>query len=156
MGIPVLSGLLDSVGKAIDTVADKIAPDKNIQLQTEADLEKFKLRLRNDLEAEIMKQALSEQGFLLKDVEGARRSEIELAKLEPPLVRYMTGLVRGLFRPLVGFAAIGSFIWSQFLAPYWGFRQIDLDPYATGIVGLIVTFYYGGRTLEKIRSQTDR
>jgi hypothetical protein len=152
MGISIISGLLGTIGSAIDTVADKIAPDKNIQLQTEADLEKFKLKLRAGLETELMKQALSEQGFLLKDVAGARSSEIELAKMEPAAVRYVTGLVRGLFRPLVGFAAIGSYIWSQFLAPYWGYRQINLDPYATGIVGLIVTFYYGGRTLEKIRS----
>lgn len=151
MGIPLITGLINTIGSAIDTVADKIAPDQNIKLQTEADLKKFKLQLKTGLETELMKQALSEQGFLLKDVAGARQSEIELAKMEPPAVRYVTGLVRGLFRPLVGFAAIGSFIWSQFLAPYWGYKQIVLDSYATGIVGLIVTFYYGGRTLEKIR-----
>jgi hypothetical protein len=151
MPIPIISSIIDAVTGTIDTVADKIAPDKNIQVQTEADLEKFKAKLAEELKNALIQKSLSEQGFLLQDVEGARRHEIELAKMEPPLVRYITGLIRGLFRPLVGFAAIGSFIWSQFLAPYWGFSQITLDPYATGIVGLIVTFYYGGRTLEKIK-----
>ena len=151
MGIPMITGLLDTIGGVIDTVADKIAPDKNIQLQTEADLEKFKLQLKTGLESELMKQALSEQGFLLKDVAGARDHEIELAKMEPPAVRYITGLLRGIFRPVIGFTTIGSYVWSQFLAPYWGFQQITLSSYAHGFVGIVVTFYFGGRTMEKIK-----
>ena len=154
MGLPIISGLLDSIGSAIDTVADKIAPDKNIQLQTETDLEKFKLQLRAGLETEIIKQALSEQGFLLRDVEGARKSEVELAKLEPKAVRYITGLLRGIFRPVIGFTTIGSYVWSQFLAPYWGFQPLTLSGYAHGFVGIVVTFYFGGRTMEKIKGNT--
>jgi hypothetical protein len=150
MAIPILGGLLDTIGSAIDTVADKIAPDKNIQLQTETDLEKFKLKLKTGLETEIMKQALSEQGFLLKDVEGARQSEIELARMEPPPVRYITGLLRGIFRPLVGFAILGTFIWSRFLCRFWGYSQVEFAERDYWIVGLVATFYYGGRTLEKI------
>ena len=151
MPVPILSGLLSTIGSAIDTVADKIAPDKNIQIQTAADLEKFKGQLAAGLQTEIMKQALSEQGFLLKDVEGARQSEIELAKMEPPPVRYVTALLRGVFRPIIGFATIGSYVWSQFLAPYWDFQQLALSPYAHGFVGIVVTFYFGGRTMEKIK-----
>ncbi len=153
MPIPMISELLGTIGSAIDTVADKIAPDKNIKIQTEADLEKFKLQLRTNLETEIMKQALSEQGFLLKDVEGARRSEIDLARMEPPAVRYITGLLRGVFRPLVGFAILGAFIWSRFLCQFWGYSQVEFAERDYWIVGLVATFYYGGRTLEKIFRQ---
>ena len=47
MGIPLITGLLDVIGGAIDTVADKLAPDQNIKIQTAADLEKFKLQLKS-------------------------------------------------------------------------------------------------------------
>lgn len=150
MSIPIISGLLNIIGSSIDTVADKIAPDKNIQIQTDADLQKFKLQLKTALETELMRQSLSEQGFLLKDVEGARRSEIELAKMEPPMVRYVTGMLRGIFRPLVGFAILGAFIWSRFLCLFWGYSQVHFTERDYWIIGLVATFYYGGRTLEKI------
>ncbi len=150
MGIPLITGILDIVGGAIDTVADKIAPDKNIELQTEADLQKFKLQLKSGLETAIMKQALSEKGVLLEDLEGARNHEIELAKMEPPLVRYITGLLRGIFRPIVGFAIMGAFAWARFLAPFWGYKQIQFADYDYYIIGLIVTFYFGGRSIEKL------
>ena len=102
-----------------------------------------------------MKQSLSEQGFLLKDVEGARQSEMELAKMEPPAVRYITGLLRGIFRPLVGFAILGAFIWSRFLCQFWGFQQVQFAERDYWIVGLVATFYYGGRTLEKIFKRSE-
>jgi hypothetical protein len=146
----IITGILSTIGSAIDTVADKIAPDQNIKMQTQADLEKFKLQLKAGLETEIMKQALSEKGFLLKDVQGARDSELELAKLEPPFVRYITGLLRGIFRPLVGFAILGAFIWSRFLCQFWGFLQVEFSERDYWIIGLVATFYYGGRTIEKI------
>lgn len=155
MPIPLISGILGALGSAIDTVADKIAPDQNIKIQTAADLKKFKLQLKAGLETEIMKQALSEQGFLLKDVEGARRSEVDLAKMEPPLVRYVTGLLRGVFRPLVGFAILGSFIWARFLCQFWGYSQVEFAERDYWIVGLVATFYYGGRTLEKIFKRSE-
>lgn len=155
MGIPLIAGILNTIGSVIDTVADKIAPDQNIQVKTAADLQKFKLQLKNALEVELMKQSLSEQGFLLKDVEGARQSEIELAKMEPPLVRYITGLLRGIFRPLVGFAILGAFIWARFLCTFWGFKQVQFAEQDYWIIGLVATFYYGGRTLEKIFKRSE-
>lgn len=154
MGIPLISTMIEAITGTIDAVADKIAPDQNLKIESAADLEKFKLNLKSSLEIELMKQALSEKGFLLKDVEGARQSEIVLAKMEPPAVRYITGLLRGIFRPVIGFATIGSYVWSQFLAPYWDFEQLVLSPYAHGFVGIVVTFYFGGRTMEKIKGNT--
>ena len=151
MGLSLITGIIDSISSAIDTVADKIAPDKNIQIQTDADLQKFKLELKTSLETEIMKQAITKDNFLLQDVESARKSEIELAKMEPPLVRYITGLLRGVFRPVIGFTTLGAFVWCRFLAPFWGFSQITFDSYDYTIVGLIVSFYFGGRTMEKIK-----
>jgi peptidoglycan hydrolase-like protein with peptidoglycan-binding domain len=152
MGIPFIGAVIDTIGEAIDTVADKIAPDQNVKIQSAADLQKFKLQLKAGLQTEIIQKALSEKGFLLKDLEGARNQEVELAKMEPPAVRYITGLLRGIFRPVIGFATIGSYVWSQFLAPYWDFQQLTLSPYAHGFVGIVVTFYFGGRTMEKIKN----
>ncbi len=87
----------------------------------------------------------------MQDLKGARNHEVELARMEPPMVRYITGLLRGIFRPVIGFTTLGSFVWARFLATYWGFDRITFDNYDYYVIGLIVTFYFGGRTMEKIK-----
>ncbi len=156
MAIPFIGGLIKQGMDLIDSIGDKIAPDKNVQLKTEADIEKFTQQLKADFKLSVMDKMLqkgtAENNAILEDVKGARDHEIELAKMEPPPVRYVTGLLRGIFRPVIGFATIGSYVWSQFLAPYWDFPQLVLSPYAHGFVGIVVTFYFGGRTMEKIKN----
>jgi hypothetical protein len=71
MGIPLITGLLDTIGGAIDTVADKIAPDKNIQIQTDADLQKFKLQLKAGLEMGAIWKKLDNVDIRTAHIEGA-------------------------------------------------------------------------------------
>jgi hypothetical protein len=152
LATPIIGDFIEAGMNFITGITNKFAADKNVVIQNETDRIKFAQELQKELTVMLYQHVMANKDLMLKDVENARLHEIELAKLEPSLVRYITSLARGLFRPLIGFATIGSFVWSQFLAPYWGFKTLVLNPYAYGIVGLIATFYYGGRTMEKIKA----
>jgi hypothetical protein len=156
MAIPFIGELISQGFNLIDSIGDKIAPDKNVELKTEADILKFTESLKAEYKLKVMDKVLEEGSDLnksiLDDLAGARQHEVDLAKMEPPLVRYVTSLLRGIFRPVIGFGILGSFAFSRFIAPYFGAMQIQLTQWDYTIVGLIVTFYFGGRTIEKIRN----
>lgn len=137
------------LSEAISTGIDKIWPDQNVKIETAADLEKVKAQVTGTVKRIVLEYEDKHKEKLLQDVEGARRNEVELAKLEPLSIRIITGLARGLMRPFNGTLVLGSYAVGRFLYPVWQGKSLVLTWHDYAILSLIVTFYYGGRTMEK-------
>jgi hypothetical protein len=156
MPIPFIGSLIEQGMNLIDSIGDKIAPDKNVELATEADVKKFVEKLKTDFKLSVMDKMLqkgtAENDAILKDVQGAREHEIRLAEMEPTVVRFATSLLRGIFRPVIGFGILGSFTFARFLAPFFNQDRLNFDEKDYIIIGIVITFYFGGRTLEKIKN----
>jgi hypothetical protein len=156
MPIPFIGSLIEQGMNLIDSIGDKIAPDKNVKLATEADVKKFVKKLKTDFKLAVMDKMLqkgtNENDAILKDVQGAREHEIRLAEMEPTAVRFITSLLRGIFRPVIGFGILGSFTYARFLAPFFNQKRLTFDQSDYVIIGIVITFYFGGRTLEKIKN----
>ncbi len=139
MGIPIISDVIDLVDKGID----KIFPDKDVKIGAEID----KQKLKNDLELQIMKIGMDENKLLYQDMDSAR----ELYKLELQKAQSkVAGFIRDIFRPSVGFAIFGMWIYTIIQPIITGAPRIELTNFDYSVILAVVGFYFGGRTVEKI------
>jgi hypothetical protein len=140
------SGLADFLGKGID----KFWPNKDTEIQTHAALQKLRMAIEAEIEKSVAVYADKHKEKLLEDVEGARDHEYRMAFSEPLIVRLIAGLLRASLRPIIGYLTMGSYSTVKFLMPLIKEQPVVLSQYDYGLLFVIVTFYFGGRTIEKV------
>jgi len=120
-----------------------------------------------DATAKFKEILLKEKKIELDDVASARAMAMKDGENAPQVVR----LVRGLIRPVAGITAIGTWvasIWLKFYIAYsqWSAANFDitkapdvtalLSSWDYAIIGGIMTFYFGTRTIEKNKGSMNR
>jgi hypothetical protein len=114
----------------VGSVINRLVPDLNKRKEFQQELEKEFQKHENEIDK-----------MLLEDVESARQLSIA-----------QTGLSfkdpRAWVRPAWGFVALGMWI-VTLSQKSWAFDYWDY-----GVVGSIVTFYFGARTLERIKKRS--
>lgn len=135
MSFDPVTAVIDFATKIGEKVADKYLPPSM------SEKEKFEARL------EIQKAAIEEYKTAIADVQGART----LAGKESDGAPGWTKVLTVTHRPMWSFLMLGIFCWTV-LAPYLGFPQIPLTETHKDIMMVVITFYFGGRSVEKIFS----
>lgn len=135
MSFDPVTAVIDFATKIGEKVADKYLPSSM------SEKEKFEARL------EIQKAAIEEYKTAIADVQGAR----ELAGKESENAPGWTRVLTVTHRPIWSFAMLGIFVWT-ILAPYIGYPQIPLTEIHKEVMIVVITFYFGGRSVEKIFS----
>ncbi|MBI5827671.1 MAG: hypothetical protein HZB22_08090 [Deltaproteobacteria bacterium] len=135
MSFDPVTAVIDFATKIGEKVADKYLPPSM------SEKEKFEARL------EIQKAAIEEYKTAIADVQGAR----ELAGKESDGAPGWTKVLTVTHRPIWSFAMLGIFGWT-IIAPYAGFPQIPLTEIHKEVMIVVITFYFGGRSVEKIFS----
>lgn len=116
---------------------------------------------------EFTKIMLAEKQQELDSVASARAMAMKQGENAPSIVR----IIRGLIRPLAGFTAMGTWtlsVWLKFYIAYvpWaeaGFNVAKapdvtklLSNWDYAIIGGVMTFYFGTRTIEKNKGSVNR
>ena len=142
MGLPIIGDILDLVNSGLD----KIFPDKNAALKAGID----KKKLANQLQLEIMKTAMQDKKLMFQDMDSAR--DLYKAELQKSQSK-IAGFIRDVFRPIIGFAVFGLWIYNIIGPMITGFPRLALTNLDYSIILAVVGFYFGGRTIEKLRGK---
>lgn len=140
--IPIVGQLLDRVFGVID----KAVSDKDLAV-----------RLKSELQAQALQIDHSEFEKEIEDRANARALALEEAKTDVWIAR----LLRGTFRPVVGYAFVGIYLtikisllvmmarYAQNVAEVLSFAKLIWGVEDFAVMGGILGFYYGLRTREK-------
>ncbi len=129
MGIPILGEILDLVGKAVD----KIVPDAN-----------ERQRLKAQLQLEVLKLSMEEKRLLFADLQSAR--ELYKEELREKGVWSIVKSIRAMVRPTIAFSSVSFYIYAKL-------KGIPLDQMDYALLWGVFGFYFGVRTLEKIKGR---
>ncbi|MBW1998614.1 MAG: hypothetical protein JRJ29_11690 [Deltaproteobacteria bacterium] len=143
MGIPIIDEVLDLV----ETGINKIWPDKNVKIQTQADLEKFKHNLTSALQMQILKQAMEKNRLLFQDTESARQVYIE--EIRAANVPRWARAIQVMGRQVALYGTVLLYLYSKVSA------QLKLPPIVLNerdywLIGTVFVFLFGARSVEKI------
>jgi hypothetical protein len=125
VGIPIISDVLDLVGKAVD----KVIPDANKREEIKA-----------KLQFTVMEQALEEKKLIFQDLQNAR--ELYKEELREQGVYPLVKSIRALVRPTIAFFSIGFYIYAKT-------HSLPLTANDYYLFYGIYGFYFGLRTIEK-------
>ena len=141
--IPIIGDVLDLVEKGLD----KLFPDKNVKIQTETDLQKFREKLKSDLKMFIVQEAATEKKLLFQDTEGARQVYIEelRAKRVPSWARG----VQAMGRQFALYGTVALYLYSK-VSIQLGLPEIALNERDYWLIGTVFVFLFGARSVEKI------
>lgn len=140
--MPIIGDILGLLSVAVD----KIFPDKDEALKLGIDKQKIK----NELELEVMKRSMEEKKLLFQDMDSARELyKAELQKTQSKVAAF----IRDVFRPVVGFAVFGMWIYNIIAPMGSGIPRLELTQFDYSIILAVVGFYFGGRTIEKIKGK---
>ena len=141
--IPIIGDVLDLVEKGLD----KLFPDKNVKIQTETDLQKFREKLKSDLKMFIVQEAATEKKLLFQDTEGARQVYIEelRAKRVPSWARG----IQAMGRQFALYGTVALYLYSK-VSIQLGLPEIALNERDYWLIGTVFVFLFGARSVEKI------
>jgi len=142
MALPIIGEILDLVNNGID----KIFPDKNAALKAGIDKDK----LANQLQLEMMKIAMEKNKLMFQDMDSAR--DLYKAELQKSQSK-IAGFIRDIFRPVVGFAVFALWIYNIIAPMVSGLSRLELTNLDYSIILAVVGFYFGGRTIEKLKGK---
>ena len=125
MGFPIISDVLDLVGKAVD----KVIPDANKREEIKA-----------KLQFAVMEQALEEKKLVFQDLENAR--ELYKEELREQGVHPVVKSIRALVRPSIAYFTTGFYIYAKL-------HSLPLTQSDYYLFYGIFAFYFGLRTVEK-------
>ena len=143
MSIPIISDVLGLIDKAVD----KLFPDKNVKIQTEADLEKFKEKIKSDLKLQMLQQAMEEKKLLFQDTEGAR--EVYIQELRTKNTPKWARAIQVLGRQFALYSTVALYIYSK-VSFQFGLPPINLNERDYWLIGSVFIFLFGARSFEKI------
>ncbi|MDO8426958.1 MAG: hypothetical protein Q7T24_05535 [Deltaproteobacteria bacterium] len=133
MATPLIGDIIqNTVGKVVGRLADKYLPSSM------GEKEKAEFRI------EAGRLAIEEYRAAIIDVQGARELAGKEAGDSPNWTRVLTVT----HRPAWSFVMLGIFAWT-ILAPYLGFPLIPLSDIHKEVMIVVITFYFGGRSVEK-------
>lgn len=155
MGIPILSDIFGLVGG----IVDKIFPDKDVKIKAEMQgkvIELTREQLKADLKLQLMEAALSENKLLMQDMDSARKMYMEEVKEAD--VPKVAKLFRSMARPFIGFLIVGMWAYNKLIPVINQEAGAEISLISWGhwdniALISIVGFYFGVRTLEKIKGR---
>jgi len=125
MGVPIISDVLDLIGKAVD----KVVPDANKREEIKA-----------NLKLAVMEQALEEKKLVFADLENAR--DLYREELREQGVHPLVKSIRALVRPSIAYLNTAFYIWAKL-------NSIPLTTQDYYLFYGVYAFYFGLRTAEK-------
>lgn len=133
---PIIGDLItNTVGKVVGKLADKYLPSTMGEVE------------RAEFQKEAQRLAVEEYKIAAGDAASAR----ELAGKESDGAPGWTKILTVTHRPAWSFLVLGIFAWT-IAAPYLGWPVIPLSDVHKEVMIVVITFYFGGRSLEKIVS----
>ena len=121
--------LIGPVSSIVEKILDSVLPKE----MSEKDREEAKLKMRTQLLAELQADR--------EDMKSAR--EMATKELESDV--WVVRMLRGLIRPLTGFAFVGFYVWAK-VCIHFGLPPIVLGNDDYYIIGGILGFYFGLRS----------
>lgn len=121
----------------IDTVIKRILPEK----MSEAD----RARLAQELQLELMKADWSQAEAAFRDRADARA----LAAADVAKGNALSNFLAATVRPVWGFASLVVVAY-PYLAGALHWPSVSLDDATKDVVQMVIMFYFGGRTIEKV------
>ena len=143
MSIPIISEVISLVNKGLD----KVFADKNVRIQTETDLQKFKEQLKNELTTKVIEIGFEEKKLLFQDTESAR--EVYIQELKTKNTPKWARAIQILGRQFALYTTISLYVYSKICFQF-GLPQIILNEKDYYLIELVFVFLFGARTIEKI------
>ena len=143
MSIPIIGEVLSLVNKGLD----KVFADKNVKIQTEADLQKFKEQLKSELTTKIIEIGFEEKKLLFQDTESAR--EVYMQELKTKNTPKWARAIQILGRQFALYSTVALYIYSKICFQF-GLPAIQLNERDYYLIGTVFIFLFGARSVEKI------
>ena len=143
MGLPIIGDVLNLIDKGLD----KIFPDKNVKIQTDADLQKFKEQLKAQLKAQLLEDAMTEKKLLFQDTASAR--DVFMTELKAQNTPKWARAIQVLGRQFALYSTIALYVYSK-ISTQFGFPPITLNARDYYLIGTVFVFLFGARSIEKI------
>jgi len=144
--LPLIGDIVRLIGKGID----KVWADKDVEIKTKADLEKFKEQLKAQLSAKVIEIALEEKRLLFQDSQSAR--EVYIQELKARNVPKWARAIQVLGRQFALYSTVAMYIYSK-VSFQFGLPPIELNDMDYKLIGLVFVSLFGLRTLEKLRGR---